>query len=110
MLPDLLAALAIHERPRCHSVLPYAVVASQLIDAEESSRLLRRPGTYERNLIVRPFSHGGLTMYAVGFALQDALRFALVRHASCTLQTASSVEMLIDEAVGIGETAAALRH
>lgn len=64
-----------------HDNLRLPMYALQAYDAINSGNFFaNNPGTYERQPMMRPFSHGGAPMMALGFGLYDVLRDALTRH------------------------------
>ncbi len=78
-----------------------AVYALQAVDAIESARSFRRPGGFETNPTMKPWSHGGAATMALGFALGDLARGAIFRHshkasnASDLAQIAVSVQSIL---------------
>jgi hypothetical protein len=80
----------------------------QAYDAVQSAAGTRRGGI-ERNPLVRPFSHGGIPTYALGFALGDVMRSALLRHTSRELRDGGDELQALANLDGILTTHSSLR-
>ncbi|HTW86142.1 MAG TPA: hypothetical protein VMD91_18870 [Candidatus Sulfotelmatobacter sp.] len=99
-------------QPRPPSSLPalsrMALYVLQGIDAVQSGRALRINGAYERNGMMRPFSHAGTAGMALGFALGDVVRDFALRRSSEKVKLAAEAAQAASNVAGILTTRATL--
>ena len=85
-----------------------ALYVLQAFDSVQSARALRVGGSYERNTLLRPFSHAGSTGMALGFALGDVVRDLVLRHSPEQVRRAADAAQAASNLEGILATRAAL--
>jgi hypothetical protein len=80
----------------------------QAYDALQTAAALRRPGRYEQNGTLRPFTRGGAAGIAFGFALGDLLRERALRAAPESVRNSANALQALGNIDGIITTRRAL--
>ena len=95
-----------------NSALTAAAYGAQLADGLTSAALFKRPRTYERNPLVRPFTHGGMSTMLPAGAAEDAIVSALAKggHWSAGTQNNAHVLQLLAHILGMLVTSATMKH
>lgn len=95
------------QTPSARTMTRMAMYVAQAIDAAQSGRAFGQ-GRREANPMMRPFSHAGTLGMAVGFALGDAVRGAMLRRSSDKVKIAADTAQAASNLEGIMATRVAM--
>lgn len=106
VMPLDLSSIATPAPARPSTALRIAEYALQAVDANLSGIAMTKHGAIEGNLEMKPFSHGGIPMFLVGYALYDIVSGALTRRWKVAHKNAGAIVQIGTNVQGILRTMA----